>query len=253
MPDVSASMKHSNQESWAWNTQNDMIQGMVSKAIAYDNGGIDIWPIREASQLEKMGNPTLERLLGVKDPEKALEYVRGFEDKLSSTPTRQLFAARVQDVVKKALENPNETKRTLLLISTNGNPDPGAPSMTETTKQAVMALKKAGLDPRRYLAVSYVIITMDFHTMCGYLKLKDRNTWGTADTLVECDVANAMFPVLITVLGGFTNPLANVIALGGAISSEIDKALKLIVTGPAKKLIDLMHAYVNARHHLEEY
>jgi hypothetical protein len=125
--------------------------------------------------------------------------------------------------------------------------------MNATTEQAIMALNNAGLNPRRYLAVSYIIITDHFPTMCGYLKLEDRNAWGCDDAPVECDIANAMFPALITDLGGFENPLAVNIALAGAISSEIDKALELILTGPAKELVDLMHAYVDAGHHKNVY
>ncbi|KAG4429296.1 hypothetical protein IFR05_015221 [Cadophora sp. M221] len=222
--------KPNNQRGWAWNTQEAIIQGVVRKAIEYDEGGIDIWPIRETSILERVGDATSERLLEVNDPKAALEYVRRFEHKLSSTPTRPLYAARVGDVVKKAIDNPAETKRTLFLLSTDGFPDPDIQSMTETTNQAITALTNAGLDPRRYLA----------HL-------------GPVDSPIECDVANAMLPVLITALGGFDNPVAIAIALAGAISSEIDKALELIVTSPAKELMELMQAYVDAGHHREEY
>jgi hypothetical protein len=253
MPDVSASMKPGGQRNWAWITQEEVIEGVVSKAMEYDEGGIDIWPIRQTSKLEKMADPNNERRLNVKDPTAALNYVRGYEKRLGSTPTRPLFAARAEDLVKDALANPAETKRILFLISTDGNPDPGSPTMGETTNHAVTALHKHGLDPRRYLAVSYIIITKDFHTMCGYLKLEDRSTWGPANATIECDVANATFPVLIMALGGFKNPLAVSIALAGAISSEIDKALELILVGPPKDLMDLMHAYVDAGYHPEDY
>jgi hypothetical protein len=75
--------------------------------------------------------------------------------------------------------------------------------------------------------------------------------WGPDN--FECDVANAMFPALITALGGFENPFTVDIALAGAISPKIDKALELILTGPAKELIDLMQAYINAGHHGDIY
>ncbi|KAK8859510.1 hypothetical protein PGQ11_010244 [Apiospora arundinis] len=250
MPDLSSSMNPNGKRGWAWHTQESFIRGVVPKAMGYDDGGVDIWPIRSATELEKSADPTKERLLEVTDPEKALEYVRSFEKKLTTTPTRNLFAARMADVVKNAISDPYNTKRTLFLISTDGQPDPEGPSMESTTEDAIIALHNKGLDPRRYIAISYIIITSDFHTMCGYLKLEDRNTWGP-DGKIECDVANAIFPALIMSLGGFESPLAIHIALGGAIRPEIDSALENIVSGPAKDLMMLMQASIDAGYHTE--
>jgi hypothetical protein len=106
-----------------------------------------------------------------------------------------------------------------------------------------MALYGAGLDARRYLAVSYVIFSPDFHTTCCYLKLEDNNTWSAAGKTKECDIANAMFPSHFKALGGFQNNMVVNIALGGAINPEIDSALENILTGEAKALMLLMKAY----------
>ncbi|KAH8747747.1 hypothetical protein F5883DRAFT_622474 [Diaporthe sp. PMI_573] len=118
--------------------------------------------------------------------------------------------------------------------------------MHETTNQAIMALYGAGLDARRYLAVSYryVILTQDFNTTCCYLKLEDNNTWSAANKTKECDIANAVVPSQVKALGGFRNMVVVNIALGGAINSEIDTALESILTDEAKALMLLMNAYV---------
>ncbi|KAK7937603.1 uncharacterized protein PG986_014471 [Apiospora aurea] len=78
------------------------------------------------------------------------------------------------DVVKSAFEDPLNTKRTLSLISTDGSPDKNGPTMESTTENAIMALHNAGLDPRRYIGVSYIIITNELRTMCDYLKIEGR-------------------------------------------------------------------------------
>jgi hypothetical protein len=231
-----------------WDQQLEFVRGINSQAIKYDKGGIDIWPIFTPTYLEKRINPEIERKLNVNDPNEAVKYVQGYRKDLRMTPTRNLYARLVGEVVKAAIADPVNTKRTLFLISTDGNPDKEGPTMHKTTNDAIIALHSEGLDPRRYIAVSYVILTQDFHTMSCYLKLEDCVNWSAGGKTKECDIANAMFPALINALGGFQNKTAVYIALGGAISSEIDTALENILEGPAKELMVLMKAYVVAGH-----
>lgn len=112
--------------------------------------------------------------------------------------------------------------------------------MQETTKLAVLALHERGLNPTRYIAVSYIILTDDFHTMACYFKLENEKNWGVGQ---EYDVANAVFPFQIKSLGGCDNKTTVNIALGGAISEGIDQALEDVVGDDAKSLMDLMTAY----------
>ncbi|KAH8742613.1 hypothetical protein F5883DRAFT_595753 [Diaporthe sp. PMI_573] len=160
--DVSGSMKPGNQRGWAWNTQEELIEGVVPQAMNYDEGGIDLWAIRTASELERIVDPEIECKLNVKDPHMALQYVRSFEKKLGDTPTRPLFNKLVGGHVKRAILDPVNTKLLDIKVSTDGLPNQDLhPTMTATTEQANIALHEAGLDPCRYLAISYVIITDD--------------------------------------------------------------------------------------------
>lgn len=98
LPDMSSSMSVGGDTS-PWNQQLQFAKGVFSQAIAYDDEGIDIWPIRNTYQLQKLSNPNIEKLLKVTHTEKALDYMKGYENKLGTTPTRNLFSRRVEDVV----------------------------------------------------------------------------------------------------------------------------------------------------------
>ncbi|PCD21405.1 hypothetical protein AU210_016370 [Fusarium oxysporum f. sp. radicis-cucumerinum] len=239
LPDVSQSMLVGGVPA-PWDQQLQFVKGVASQAIKYDDGGIDIWPIYAPSSLEKLSDKEIECKLHVTDPNKAFEYVKGYEDKLGTTPTRKLFSRLVGDVVEKAIADPIGAKRTLFLISTDGQPDRNGPPMWETTRQAILTLHHAGLNPTRYIAVSYVILTQDFTTMACYYKLEDNKSW---DTEQEYDVANAIFPFQIKSLGGFDNKTTVNIALGGAVSPAIDTALETILGDDAKSLMRLMKVY----------
>ncbi|KAK0612641.1 hypothetical protein B0T17DRAFT_603005 [Bombardia bombarda] len=229
-------------------TKETIAEGVVSKAIQYDDVGIVMWPIPEFPACKN--NQRLEPFLNVTDCKQAVEYVRRFKHGYGFATIRKLFDSTVSEHVRKAIANPDKTKRKLFMISTGFYLDEYCCTRTlnETTDNAILALREAGLEPRKFLATSYLINTDDIHSMCGYLRLE-------ALTNLRAAVSSVIFSFTIETLGGFDNPLAFAVALAGPKSPEVKKALKRIMSGPgpAKDLLDLMDAYLRADYHTELY
>ncbi|KAF5228428.1 hypothetical protein FANTH_14512 [Fusarium anthophilum] len=224
-----------------WDKQRKIIKAIVPTAKEFDGDGIDLIPIMEKNPME------LGPMTGIKDAGVAMKFVDKFRGKLlGSTPTRGLFEAYIDDHVDACIRDSN-TKRLNIVIITDGEPsDLHNPSMTKTTEKATVRLRKHDLSPKEYLGVSYVIVTEDFKTMANYRKLDNRTMWGPDDNKVECDLSNAIYPFIITALGGPDKQVVINLILAGNKSEALDRAAEKLLQGVPKQLIEHMDAYIEA-------
>lgn len=222
-----------------WVNQRTIIEGLVPTAREFDQDGVDLIAIMEQ-------NPMAVTRKVVYDAGDGLKFVDSFRSNLrGSTPTRGVYKTDMEAHVAKCITDPMSTKRLNGIIITDGEPtDKDVPSMTATTEWATLELKKNGLEPKRYLGMSYVIVTTKLSVMAGYRILDQRNMWGSGDNKVECDFSNAIYPYLIKAFGGPGDQAVTNLILAANSSEACDTAAENLVEGTSKDIMNLTDAYI---------
>ncbi|KAL1865029.1 hypothetical protein Daus18300_007376 [Diaporthe australafricana] len=230
--------------SFEWDTQASIIAGIVPTALEYDRDGITLIPIFTPSGLDKL-KPNATQKDNIRTEHDAMTYLGQYATNLkSSTPTRTCFKRHVEAHVQKCTKSPNDTKRLNAILIFDGLPsDTDTQSMTRTIEWAIMELHSKGLDPKKYMGLTYVVVTEELPIMAGFRKLDQRIVWG-GEKNIECDFTNAIYPFSIQALGGAKNKVVVQIILTSNNSEACDEAVEHLQTGTSKDIMDIIDAFI---------